>query len=185
MTNDEHCGHDHAHDHCGHAHDHCGHDHTHEDGEQPRAPRVDHGPVTENQAAFLHQLGHSHYLPVARFLMENSTNDDICICSLAPVFLRSAADSMETVKEAGAFLTVLEEMGLITLDYDIKLDGYAYAEYEGSALYEYFCQTVREAAGRPGFLGDTPYLELGSIALTEAGELIAAAHCGGEHHHTK
>lgn len=162
MTDHNSCG-------CG-----CGHDHPH----RPASA------VTENQTAFLHQLSHSHYLPVARFTAESSIEDDFVIDALSPVFLRSAADDMATVKEAGAFLKSLEEMGLITLDYDILLNGYAYQEYKDSALYEYFCATLREGAGRDGFLGDTPVLELGSMALTEAGEKIAAAHCGhGEHHH--
>ena len=92
---------------------------------------------------------------------------------------------MAMVKEAGAFLKKLEDMGLITLDYDIPLNGYAYQEYKDSALFEYFCATLKEGAGRPGFLGDTPVLELGSMALTEAGEAVAAAQCGhdGHHHH--
>lgn len=168
MTHDDHCG-------CG-----CGHDHSH--GHAHHTPPVD-GNVTENQAAFLHQLGHSHYLPVAQFIIEDSRDDDFAVTALAPVFLRSAADAMETVKEAGAFLKKLEEMGLITLDYDMPLEGYAYEEYRGSALYEYFCQTVSEAAERPGFLGNTPCLELGSIALTEAGEKIAAGAHGEHCHH--
>lgn len=160
------------HDSCG-----CGQEHHHE------CHHVD-AVVTENQAAFLHQLSHNHYLPVARFVAEDSKQDDFSIIALAPVFLRSAADDMSMVKEAGAFLKKLEDMGLITLDYDIPLDGYAYEEYKSCALYAYFCDTVREGAKMPGFMGNTPILELGSMALTEAGEKIAAAHCGhGEHHH--
>ncbi|NCB64297.1 MAG: hypothetical protein EOM52_12005 [Clostridia bacterium] len=163
------------HDSCGCG---CGHEHHH------REHRPADTAVTENQAAFLHQLSHNHYLPVARFVAEDSRQDDFSIIALAPVFLRSAADEMDTVKEAGAFLKKLEDMGLITLDYDIPLDGYAYDEYKGSALYAYFCDTVREGAKMPDFMGDTPILELGSMALTEAGEKIAAEHCGhGEHHH--
>lgn len=74
-------------------------------------------------------------------------------------------------------------MGLLTMDYDILLRGYGYEEYKDSALYAYFCKTVSEGAGKPGFLGDTPMLDLGSMALTEAGKQIAAAHCGHDYHH--
>lgn len=149
------------------------HDHSH-----------NHVPVeaTENQKDFLHQLNHRHYLPVARFTLCDSREEDFVSTALAPVFIRSAADDMETVKEAGAFLQNLEDMGLITLDYDIPLNGYAYEEYKESALYKYFLDTVAEGALKPGFLGDTPVLELGSIALTEAGEEIAASHCCHHHH---
>lgn len=168
MPHDEHCG-------CG-----CGHDHEHtHQTHSPTAPIE----VTENQKDFLHQLGHSHYLPVARFTVEDSREDDFIATALAPVFIRSATDDMETVKEAGAFLQKLEDSGLITLDYDMPLNGYGYEEYKGSALYEYFRATVAEGASKPGFLGDTPVLELGSIALTDAGEKIASSHCGHSHHH--
>jgi hypothetical protein len=42
---------------------------------------------------------------------------------------------------------------------------------------------VAEGATKPDFLGNTPVLELGSIALTEAGAQIAAAHCNHDHEH--
>jgi hypothetical protein len=168
MPHDEHCG-------CG-----CGHNHEHTHRTDiPTAPIE----MTDNQRDFLHQLSHSHYLPVARFTIEDSREDDFIATALAPVFIRSAADDMETVKEAGAFLQQLEDLGLITLDYDMPLDGYGYEEYKDSSLYEYFRTTVVEGASRPGFLGDTPVLELGSMALTEAGKEIAAAHCAHDHHH--
>ncbi len=168
MPHDKHCG-------CGHDHDH---DHT-----PPTDALTAPFEVTENQKDFLHQLGHSHYLPVARFTMVDSRNEDFIATALAPVFLRSVGDDMETVKEVGAFLQRLEDMGLLTLDYDISLDGYGYEEYKESALYEYFRATVAEGATKPDFLGDTPMLDLGSIALTETGAKIASTHCGHGHHH--
>lgn len=164
MPHDEHCG--------------CGHD----DSQNTKFPVTSDG-LSENQKDFLHQLHHRHYLPVARFTLTDSREQDFISTALAPVFIRSVSDDMSTVKEAGAFLQKLEDMGLITLDYDIPLDGYDYTEYRDSALYEYFRKTVAEAADKPGFLGDTPELDLGSMALTDAGEKIAAAHCGHDHHH--
>lgn len=165
MPHDEHCG--------------CGHDHDHTQKARISATFDE---VTENQKDFLHELHHRHYLPVSRFTLADS-RQDFSSTALAPVFIRNAGDDMAMVKEAGAFLQNLEDIGLITLDYDIPLDGYSYEEYKGSALYEYFCKTVAEAADKPGFLGNTPELELGSMALTEAGVKIADAHCGQEHHH--
>ncbi|WP_283608833.1 hypothetical protein [Faecalispora anaeroviscerum] len=166
MTHDEHCG-------CN-----CDHEYPHQ-ASSNTAPIE----VTENQKDFLHHLGHSHYLPVARFTIKDSREEEYVSTALAPVFLCSATDDMKTVKEAGIFLQRLEDLGLITLDYDIPLHGYGYEEYKSSALYEYFCATVAEAASRPNFLGNTPVLELGSIALTEDGEQISAAHCDHNHHH--
>lgn len=166
MPHEEHCG-------CG-----CNNEHPHQAAANAEAVEV-----TESQKDFLHQLGHSHYLPVARFTVKDSREEDFVSTALAPVFLRSAADDMETVKEAGVFLQKLEDLGLVTLDYDIPLSGYAYEEYKTSELYAYFCATVAEGATRPNFLGNTPVLELGSMALTELGEQIAVAHCGHDHHH--
>lgn len=168
MPHDEHCG-------CG-----CGHGNPHKSASKnPATPEQ----VTENQKDFLHQLRHHHYLPVARFTLTDSREPDFLSTALAPVFIRSATDDMATVKEAGAFVQKLEDMGLITLDYDIPLDGYAYEEYKSSAIYEYFCATVAQGGAQRDFLGNTPVLDLGSMALTKAGEQIAAAHCGHEHHH--
>ena len=168
MPHDEHCG-------CG-----CGHDHAH--SHQTGNPTV---PIeaTENQKDFLHQLAHRHYLPVARFSLKDSREDDFVATALAPVYISAIDDDMPTVKGAGTFLQSLEDMGLITLDYDIPINKYAYDVYKESALYAYFCETVAEGALNPSFLGDTPVLELGSISLTDAGEKIAAAHCGNGHHH--
>lgn len=160
------CGQDHAHHHA----------HHHEERRKPVS-------LGENQKDFLHQLGHHRYLPVARFTRKDSREEGFAATALAPVFLRSAGDTMEMAKEAGAFLQTLENLGLLTLDYDIPLEGYGYEEYRGSALYDYFCATVAEGAQRAEFLGDTPVLELGSMALTPEGEAIAAAHCGHTHHH--
>ena len=172
MPHDEHCG-------CG-----CGCDHDHDHAHAHRAGDLT-APieVTDNQKDFLHQLAHQHYLPVARFLVRDSREDDFIVTALAPVYISAITDDMATVKEAGAFLQKLEDMGLITLDYDMPLNRYAYEEYKSSELYAYFCATVAQGATKPGFLGDTPVLELGSMALTEAGEKISAAHCSHEHHH--
>ena len=168
MSHNEHCG-------CG-----CGHDHTHI---PPSAPASGPAEVTDSQKDFLHELAHRRFLPLARFTVEDSREKDFISTAMAPVFIRSVSDGMDAVKEAGAFLQRLADMGLVTLDYDLPLQGYGYEEYKQSSLYAYFRATVAEGAAKPGFLGDTPVLELGSIALTEAGARIAAAHCGREHHH--
>ncbi len=125
-----------------------------------------------NQRDFLHLLLHCRALPIARFTLESTREEDFYSVALAPVFLRSAADDMAAVKEAGAFLVSLEEKGLLTLDYDIPLKDYPYEEYHNSALYAYFVSTVAEGAKSRSFLGDTPRLELGSMALTQLGERL-------------
>lgn len=162
MTHDEHCA-------CGCD---CGHDH------HPPKPPVDPRQLTLAQQDFLDRLAHHHYLPVARFTLKDSREADFASTALAPVFLQSAQDDMATVRQMGASLQQLEDLGLLTLDYDIPLGSYDYALYRESALYAYFCSTVAEGAQNPDFLGDTPLMELGSIAPTDEGARIAAALCG-------
>ena len=166
MSHDEHCG-------CGHNHEHLGHN---------KDAFAVSSEMTENQKDFLHLLSHHHFLPVACFTIMDSQEQDFITTALAPVFLHSVTDDMKTVKETGTFLRKLEDMGLVTLDYDIPLEGYAYEEYKASALYEFFCTTVAEGASKPNFLGNIPVLELGSIALTELGQQIANAYCAHAHH---
>ena len=176
MPHEHHCDCCHGHDH-GHDHEH---NHEHACCAGAHAQPID---LTESHKAFLHHLSHHHYLPVARFTLEDSRQSDFVATALAPVFLQAADDDMETVKAIGAFLQEMEDMGLITLDYDIPLDGYGYEMQKNSALYAYFCETVAEGAAQPGFVGNTPVLDLGSIALTETGAQMAAELCHHEHHH--
>lgn len=142
--------HDHDHEHCG-----CGR----------------HAGLTGPQADFMHHLEHHHFLPVARLLVESSREEDFSSVALAPVYLRAAEEEMSSIRETASLLLELEEKGLLTLDYDYPLDGYDYTEYKNSAIYAYFCETIEEGKVRPGFLGDIPYLELGSIAPCAAPSL--------------
>ena len=131
--------------------------------------------LNREQKEFLVELTLHGFLPLARLIRTSSVNDTVYIVALQPVYLITTADSMETVKETGRFLTELADAGLISLDYGAALDGYPYLEYRASEVFEYFCKVVREgAAQNPDFLGDTPHLELGSIAITELGKLSLA-----------
>lgn len=116
-----------------------------------------------------------HYLPMARFLLGKEGEEEAVAVALAPVYLGTPQDTMEQVKALGQQLQALEDGGLLTLDYDLPLGGYPYTEYKDSGLYAYFQETVREAAGQNDFLFDTAVLELGSMALTEAGEAAVEA----------
>lgn len=154
--------HHHGHDH-HHAHDeHCGCGHEHHEIPAPEG-------LTEAQTDILLALCQRQCLPVACFSLARSSDDAYAI-ALAPVYLNAPDDSIEQVKWLGAELAQLEEMDLITLDYDIRVKGYAYEEYQASLVYRYFVKTVEEAAAMPDHVFDTPVLELGSMALTEAGQ---------------
>lgn len=162
--------HDHNHDHgegCG-----CGcHDHHHH--EHVEIMPVD--GLSILQQNFLLALHERGYLPIARFVLTCADNEEAQSVALAPVYIGDPNDDMDRVKSLGEALQALEDGGLLTLDYDIPLKGYAYGEYTGSELYAYFQKTVQEASGKPDFLFDTPSLELGSMALTDEGTAAVLA----------
>jgi len=114
-------------------------------------------------------------LPVTCFSLASSKNNDAYVMALAPVYLNGPEDSMEQVKWLGAEIAALEEMNLLSLDYDIRLKDYSYDEYQSADVYRYFLETVQEAAAMPNPTFDTPVLEMGSMALTEEGKQLIEA----------
>ncbi len=122
------------------------------------------------QVDVLLELRQRQCLPVACFSLAKAGDDERRAVALAPVYLGAPNDTMEQVKQLGAELKALEDMDLLTLDYDMPIQRYAYEEYRTSELYAYFAETVREASAKPDATFDTPVLELGSMALTDAGE---------------
>lgn len=129
--------------------------------------------INSKEISFLMELVKCNYLPVSRFIMSSSIEEEAWIVSLAPVYIITIDDSMETVKEIGTVLSDLEKKGLISLDYDIPLQDYDYTQYTKSALFSYFQETVNEGKRNPSYLFDTAEIELGSIALTEFGEKVS------------
>ncbi len=167
MEHNESCG-------CGHVHHHAEdhhHGHVHGPdcgcgGEIEIAPADD---LTILQQNMLLALYARRYLPVARFALESTRDGDAYAIALAPVYLGTAEDTMDAVKQLGEELEALEQAGLITLDYDIPLNGYAYEEYKTSILYGFFQQSVEESSEQPDALFDRAALEKGSMALTDKG----------------
>ncbi len=123
--------------------------------------------ISDTQVEFLMHLIESKFLPVASFVLKSSKEHDFESIALAPVFIIDVKDSMQEVKNVANKLKSLENLGLITIDYDIELNGYSYAEYHSSEIYAYFKKTVNESKGKDGFIGDVPTIECGSIAPTE------------------
>lgn len=130
---------------------------------------------TPAQKKFLVELALQEKLPVARFLITSDQTDDICILALAPVYIQSPNDDMQTVKAFGQFLQELEDAGFIELEYGVPLADYPYLEYTSSTLYVFFEQTVRDGAQNASYLGNTAFLERGSISLTSLGTRVLAA----------
>lgn len=171
------CGHDHEHEH-EHTHEHgctcgCGHDHEHEH-EIPTylLKAAAHIAVNGNELAILQTVDAASCLPCARFLGLKSDEDEVAVDCLSPVYLYETTDSMEDAKSIGAVLKGLEDKGLLSLDYDMPIDGYDYTLYTESDLYTFFCQTMEEAKSQPNFLCDTPQIELGSMAVTPLGDAV-------------
>ena len=160
----QHVGHHH---HEGH-HGDCGcHDHQHHHTHCDCTPiSIDN--LTNEQVDFLLSLCSRQYLPVAQMIVKSSKESDFLTVALAPVHLFAPTDSMDTIKNVGKNLLELEEKGMITLDYDLPLDGYDYQMYYQSEIYEYFCNTVAEGKENASFLGDLASMECGSIAPTPA-----------------
>nr|WP_315019517.1 hypothetical protein [uncultured Aminipila sp.] len=173
----------HAHNHEQHAHhEHsCGcsctaHGHSHSQEQEENCggccSKQEQGPINLNkeELEILLELKEFNYLPISEFVMSSSENHHIRFSSLAPVYIRDLRDSMETVKRIGTVLKGLEKKELISLDYDIPLQGYDYTMHTESELYKYFIKTVEDGTDQPGFLCDRAEIELGSAALTLLGE---------------
>ena len=129
-----------------------------------QAPAYD-GELTETERRVLEALEHFHYLPICRFTLSSSKEDELYAVAMEPVYLTSADESMEEARANGEPFASLAAKGLITLDYDIELKQFDYSLYEQSALFAYLKETVAESGSRPGFLYDTANLEKGSVAL--------------------
>ncbi|MCO5387455.1 MAG: hypothetical protein NHB14_18715 [Desulfosporosinus sp.] len=153
--------------------DSCCHNHS-SDSEKDCAHSHDPLTITNEEMGVLMDLVQCSYLPVSRFVMSSSKEEEARFVSLAPVYINAFDDSMETVKEIGTVLSELEKKRLISLDDDIPLEDYDYTLHSNSVLFAYFTETVNEGKKNPSFLCDSAEIELGSIALTELGEKVSA-----------
>jgi len=141
----------------------CGHDHCHE---APRSYDIfKDGKRNEAAEGFIHLLNTHHFLPCARFLLKSTRQPEFTSIALAPVFISDGEESVALLRSIGELLLGLEQHGYISIDYDIPLDGFDYTYFQESKAYRLFEQTVQEARGREGFLGDIAAIEFGSIAL--------------------
>ena len=129
--------------------------------------------LSPQEEVFMQELAQWGYLPVSRYILSSSKEKEVRFEMLAPVYINDLNDDRETGKKNGTVLKGLAEKGQITLDYDQPLSDYDYTKYKEAALFTYFKDTVEEGKSRPNFLGDTAEIELGSIALTEAGKRIS------------
>lgn len=151
-------GHDHAHEGCG-----CG-------GHEEATPFYTYNqePLTDGQKTFLQQLAQCCYLPVVRYVVKSTKEADFQMAAFGPAFIQGDYNTMADLSQVRTFLSDLEKLGLLSLDYDIPLDGYDYAPYYESEVFTKLQETVAEGKNMSDFFGDTAAIETGSMALTEA-----------------
>jgi len=126
--------------------------------------------LTADEKQFLSLLAETPFLPVTKFLLKSSESDHVESVALAPVYLLSKNDTMETVKKTGQIIENLAEHNIISLDYDIPLENCDYIDYEQSDVFAYLKETVAEGQSNPNFIFDTTALRFGSMALTGIGQ---------------
>ena len=126
--------------------------------------------LPKKEVDFLMYLAQYPFLPVVSLLMRSSSENEVEVATLEPVFLEGQEDSLDKVKEIGKILYSLRYKGLITIDYDKPLDNGKYSLFEQSAIYEWFVRTVTETGDKSGIIYDKPVMERGSLALTLRGQ---------------
>ena len=131
--------------------------------------------LSDEEAVLLRLVGRYSCLPLTRFVLTSSKDESLNLSALQPVAINDESESMETVKQRGLALLSLEDKGLITLDYDIPIAAYDYEGYKKSAVFVQLQQAAQEAASKPGFLFDTASIEMGSMALTDMGDMILSS----------
>lgn len=173
---------------CGSKHEHgddcgCGSEHQHEHntgnscGENCECGskneiglKFDSTELSIKELSFIKLLDRHLYLPLVQFIIKGDNHFESI--ALSNVFIQSPHQTINQTKDTGSMLKGLEEKGIITLDYDIPLDGCDYSDYKNSDIYQEFCGVVDEGKSNPNFLGKEAVLECGSIALTPVGEQL-------------
>ncbi|WP_409969493.1 hypothetical protein RFF05_06150 [Bengtsoniella intestinalis] len=152
-----------------------GHDHAHGEGcgcggHEEATPMYTYNqePLSDAQKTFLQQMAQCCYLPVARYVVKSSKESDFQMGAFGPAFIQGDHHSRMELEQVRLFLTELEHLGLLSLDYDIPLDGYDYGIYGESEVFTQLKEAVADSQGKAGFLGDIATYEEGSMALTEA-----------------
>lgn len=126
-------------------------------------------PLTEAEHALLQEFAQLPFLPLAQFILASSRSPHARSVALSPVYLRDEADSLEQIKATGALLLSLEEKGLVSLDFDLPLQGFNYASYHSCPAFRQLEEAVQEGSRRADFLFNQALLETGSMALTALG----------------
>lgn len=109
-------------------------------------------------------------MPVARFELVSSLDDELVSVALNDVVLLDPEDTMEEVKDRAAQLARFREKGLLYTRYDFHVaDGDLFAMYEDSNLFNELWVLAQQGRGKEGFLFDNARVRMGLIVLTAKG----------------
>ncbi len=138
---------------------------------------LSHLDLTHREKQTLTELSQATRYPIVRLELHRDGEPDLVSIALDNVRIVEEDDTVELIKERGEALRHLAELGLVRLDYNIKVWGTAdYNVYYRSELYEMFCHLVMEGASQPDFLFNLAVMRKGRASLTKAG-VAALALC--------
>lgn len=123
--------------------------------------------LNEAERDFVKQLEVHCYLPVVQFVVQDTTDPMFKLIAFSPVYLENKIDSMEKIQEMGKMLVNLQKKKILTLDYHLSLQGYAYGEYLQSEAFLTFAKSVEEEMQQEESTGVFATIQKGSMALTQ------------------
>ncbi len=145
----------------------CSHNHEHAGNCCKKHKKASVSELTTQQQQFLQDLTKHRFLPVTQFVIKSSKQSSFECVALAPVYILGEAHTIDEIKQTGKQLKELEDMGYITLDYDIPIKNFNYDVYYNSDAFKFFKDTVDEGKDKQGYLGDMAIIQTGSIAFAE------------------
>lgn len=129
--------------------------------------------LTTDEKTLLTKIAQSQRFPIVRLELRKSGETSFISTALNHVYLETTADTMEQVKKRSGIFQMLEDKGLIHIDYKVfvtvKSD---YIVYDHSDIFALLEQLVEQGKQRPEFLFDIPYIKRGKIVLTDQGKQI-------------
>jgi len=109
-------------------------------------------------------------MPIARFELLSSLDEELVSVALNDVVLLSPEDTMAEVKERAAQIARFREKGLLTTRYDFHYASSGLWElYENSNLFNELWVLTQQGRGKEGFLFDHAQVRMGLIVLTQKG----------------
>ncbi|WP_317854215.1 hypothetical protein [Chakrabartyella piscis] len=106
------------------------------------------------------------YLPVVQFVVQDTTDPMFKLVAYSPVYIEETEQTIEEIRDMGKVLVDLQKKKILTLDYHLPLQGYAYQEYLESEVFVEFANSV-VAEMKQEYTGVFATIQKGSMALTQ------------------